>query len=373
MKIAFIGQKGIPATFGGIEYHAEELSRRLAKRGHRVDVYVRDWYTRKDLKAYEEVRLLHTPTIQSKHLDAFVHSLISSVHSLLKDYDIVHYHAIGPSFFVWIPRIAGKRTVATVHRLDWQAGQWNRFARGFLRFCEMVAVHVPARTIVVSRTMRDYFKGKYGKTLTYIPNGVTIPPFIPAKVIKEKYGLQGDDFLLFMGRLVPEKRPDWIIRAFQHVAPSYPGLKLVVAGGEGGAKGYVGSLRELAGGDRNIIFSGNVKGREKEELLSNASLFVLPSYLEGLPIVLLEAMSYGLGCLASDIEPHREVIEPGKDGYLFRQDDIGDLISALQKILGAEEGIAPFREKARLKVRNNYDWEKITTCTEEIYLDVLKN
>jgi len=371
MKIAFIGQKGIPATFGGVEYHVDELSRRLVKRGHRVDVYVRSWYTQKGLKDWQGVCLLKTPTIRSKHLDAFVHSLTSSTHSLGKNYDIVHYHALGPSFFAWIPQIRGHRVVATIHRLDWQAGKWGRWAKHFLKLCELFAVHVPQRTIVVSKTLKKYFKAKYGRDLFYIPNGVTLPSLLPPELISKKYNLRGNDYLLFMGRLVPEKRPDWLIRAFLEVAPANPDLRLVVAGGEGGAEGYLASLHALARTNKKIIFTDYVTGREKEELFSNALLFVLPSYLEGLPIALLEAMSYGLGCLASDIDPHREVINPGEDGHLFNRDDFSDLVSTLNKILRSQDNLKRLGEKARLKVQNNYDWEFVTAATEKVYLEAL--
>jgi len=152
MKIAFIGQKEIPVTFGGVEYHVKELSKRLVKRGHDVSVYIRNWYTEKNLSHYEEIKLIHTPTIRTKYLDAVTHVLSSSMDSIFRNYDVVHFHALGPSFFCPIPKLARKKVIVTVHGLDWQTKKWKTFAKTFLRLCEYSAVYFPLETIVVSKT-----------------------------------------------------------------------------------------------------------------------------------------------------------------------------------------------------------------------------
>ncbi len=371
MRIAFIGQKGIPATFGGIETHVEELAGRLTGRGHEVSVYVRGWYTPKNLKTHKGARLIHTPTINTKHLDAFVHSLTSSVHSLFKDYDIIHYHGLGPTFFSFIPLLARKKVVATVHGLDWQRGKWGKGASSFLRFTEKTAVHIPQRTIVVSRTMKEYFEGKYGKKVVYIPNGVNISRPRRSSIIKDKWGLRGDDYIFFMGRLSPEKRVELLIRSFKKIKTG--GLKLVIAGASSATQGYAEGLKAEAKGAGDIIFTGNVTGQEKEELLTNAKLFVLPSSVEGLPITLLEAMSYGTPCLASGISPHKEVITEGLNGYLFRTDDLQDLETRLEDLIGAgPPALKKTGHNGKRAVMEGYNWDSITTRLEEVYNSVLE-
>ena len=373
MKIAFIGQKGIPATFGGVEYHVEELAQRLVQRGHSVSVYVRSWYTPRDLDHLKGIRLTHTGTINTKHLDAFVHSLTSSIHAFLSDYDIVHYHALGPTFFCWLPRITGKKIVATLHGLDWERGKWGRCAKAFLKFTERTAIYVPHRTIVVSQFQKSYFESKYRREVVYIPNGVARPRLRSPQLIKEKHGLNGQDYLLFMGRLVPEKRVDWLIEVFRKfdVGNQMSDVRLVIAGGTSGTDQYVNTLKELAGGTRKIVFTGYVTGAEKEEFLSNALLFLLPSYLEGLPIALLEGMSYGLPCLASDIPPHQEVIQDGQNGFLFRHDQFSDLAERLRNVLAQPERMKTVSENAKAKVRKEYDWDEVVRETEKVYESVL--
>jgi len=365
VKIAFIGQKGIPATFGGVEYHVEALADRLVRRGHQVDVYVRDWYTPAEMTSHRGIRLLHTATTGGKHLDAFVHSLTSSFDSLFRDHDVVHYHALGPSFFSWIPRTFRRKTVVTIHRLDWQAGKWGRPARGFLRFCERTAVYGPARTIVVSKSLQSYFRERFRKELIYIPNGVDLPAAAPPDLITRKYGLKGNDYILFLGRMEPEKRPNWAIRAFHQVLPAYPDLKLVMAGG--GSESFCGQLRESAQGSDRIFFPGFVVGREKEELFSNALLFLLPSYLEGFPIALLEAMSYGRACLASDIGPHCEMIGDGANGRLFCSESFSDLAAKLDLLLSGKEDLSRLGRSGFHMVAQRHNWDRIAQETEEVY------
>lgn len=369
MKIAFIGQKGMPATFGGIEQHVEELAARLTERGHVVSVYVRDWYTPREQIAYRGAKLIHTPTIKTKHLDAFVHSLTSSMCSLLGQYDIIHYHAIGPSFFSWIPRMARKKTVATIHRLDYDADKWGRSARCFLRMCEQVALKVPHRTIVVGKHQyKSYLEQGYSTIC--IPNGVTLPKLAGPEEIKVKYGLEGLDYVLFLGRLVPEKRVDLLINAFLNA--DLKDLKLVIAGGSSATDEYVRELHRRATGNSSVVFTDYVTGRLKAELFSNARFFVIPSSLEGLPIALLEAMSYGLPCLASDIAPHLEVITNKQNGYLFNKNDLADLTSAIKKLASLDlHELSSVGETAKRLVERGFDWDDIVVQIEEVYRAVL--
>lgn len=374
MKIAFIGQKGIPVTFGGIEYNIDRLSRELVGFGHDVAVYVRSWYTPKTMKSYEGVRLVHVPTVQSKHLDAPVHSFLCSIHALFECYDIIHYHGIGPSFFAFLPKLLNKKIVATIHRLDWSSEKWGKLAKIFLKSGEYLSVKIPDRTIVVSANLKQYIKEKYNKDCIHIPHGIDEPLRLAPKIIKKKYGLNGKDYILFLGRLVPEKRVDWLIRAFQVVARESlraKSMKLVIAGSSSATPDYVKQLKEMSASDKNIIYTGNVTGAEKVELMSNALLFSLPSNLEGFPIALLEAKSYGLCSLVSDIPPHREAITPEIDGLLFRSDEFAELSQKLLKLVEDPDKAENMGRNARKNMKALPSWDYVAKKTEEVYKDLL--
>ncbi|MDI6784246.1 MAG: glycosyltransferase family 4 protein [bacterium] len=381
MKIAFIGQKGIPATWGGIEVHVDELARRLAARGHQVTVYVRSWYTPRNKseirnpksEIYEGVRLVHTPTWKTKHLDALIHSFIATIHAVFQGYEIIHYHAIGPAFFCWIPKLLGKKVVVTIHRFDYLAAKWGGFARKSLRVAEKFALRIPHKTIVVARHQQDHYQVQGYPHVRYIPNGVPILDKLDPEIIQQKYGLQKNSYLFFAGRLTPEKRVDWLITAYKKlIEQDQSSLKLVIAGGSSATDAYETELHHRAQSFPGIIFTGYVQGKEKQELFSNAKLFILPSAVEGLPIALLEGMSYGLPCLASDIPPHREVIQNRRTGYLFAQDSESDLLQQLKNILAkSEEELVQLGSEAKKKVALEYDWNNIVIQTEKVYTDVI--
>jgi len=376
MKIAFIGQKGIPARFGGVESHVDHLSRDLAGRGHQVSVYVRNWYTDRSLKYYQGVRLVHIPTLKTKHLDASIHSCFCSVHCLFMKTEIIHYQGIGPSFFSFIPKIFGRKVVSTVHRLDWATEKWGSAAKFFLKWGEWMSVHLSHRTIAVSEALQGYIRSAHDKDAVFIPNGIQLSPVRPIRILKEKYGLSERQFILYLGRLVPEKRPDLLIQAFlelSRTSEAFRTLKLVIAGGSGGTDDYVRKLKEMGRENPDVIFAGYVWGEEKEELLSQGLVFVLPSYLEGNPIALLEAKSYGLCCLASDIGPHREMIQPGRNGQLFRSGDGQDLKTKLLELVEHPEEAQRLGKNARQDIQKRKTWEEVGKMTLGVYRDILAN
>ncbi|MDW7760292.1 MAG: glycosyltransferase family 4 protein [Acidobacteriota bacterium] len=370
MKIAFIGQKGVPATFGGVEYHVDELGRHLAALGHEVTIYVRSWYTPRRLKTHNGMRLVHLPTIRTKHLDAAVHSFTAAVHAAFNNFDIVHFHALGPSFFSFIPAMAGKTVVVTVHRLDWATRKWGPLARRLLKIAERVVVHVPRKTIVVSRDLQTYFRNKYRRETAHVSHGITLPQRESPNIIRQKYHLRGGDFILFMGRLTPEKRVDWLLEAYRRAVADRPASdrpRLVIAGGSSATDAHVRSLQEQADKIPGVVFTGYVRGKEKDELLSNAALFVLPSSLEGFPIVLIEARSHGLCCLASDIPPHREAIRDGEDGRLFHSGDLGDLSDKLADLLDKPETRKAMGAAALKALSVRPGWEDVARKTLSVY------
>jgi len=374
MRIAFIGQKGIPVTFGGVEYHVDRLSKELAGLGHDVTVYVRNWYTDKNMTSYEGVRLRHMPTIKGKHLDASIHSFLCSIDSLFRRYDIIHYHGIGPTFFSIITRLFRKNVISTVHRLDWETDKWGRIAKTFLKWGEYISVKIPRKTFVVSQDLMQYIKDKYDRETIHIPHGMGLPKQRGPDLIKKKYGLKGDDYILFMGRLAPEKRVEWLISSFQALFPRViedSNVRLVIAGGSSATPDYVRMLKEMSHNNPGITFTGYVVGAEKEELLSNALIFALPSHLEGFPIVILEAKSYGICCLASDIPPHREAIRSGFDGLLFNSQDPTDLTQKLQSLIEKPEQARLFGENAYATIQKRPKWREVAERSVTVYQEII--
>ena len=371
LRVAMIGQRGVPATFGGIEHHVEQLGCRLAAKGHEVTVFCRTNYVVDRQPTYRGMRLRHLPTVSSKHLDAFAHSGLSTFSALARDFDVLHYHALGPGLLTPLPRYLSKaRVVQTIHGLDNERAKWGLGARAVLTSAAWLSAHVPDTTIVVSKALADFYQQRYGRSTVHIPNGVNPPASQPGPAeIALRWGLKKGSYILFVGRLVPEKAPDLLIRAFGAV----PGdLRLVIAGDSCFTDGYAAAIREAADADPRVLLTGYVYGRALAELYHNAAAFVLPSALEGFPLTLLEAASFGTPVIASDIPPHLEVA--GRDGpghRLFRQGDTDDLTAALQRGLAdplfEREGAAVLRAQ----VLRRYRWDDVAEVTEQAYLDVL--
>jgi glycosyltransferase involved in cell wall biosynthesis len=285
------------------------------------------------------------------------------MHSIFCDYDIVHYHAIGPATFSFLPRIAGKRTVVTVHGLDWQREKWGRCAKLYLKFGERAAVAFPNRTIAVSKHLQSYLEEKYRKSVSYIPNAVTEPVILQPEKIRQ-YGLGSRDYILFVARLVPEKGCHFLIDAYKRLNPD---MKLVIAGGSSLSDDYVRDLRQHE--SEKIIFTGYVHGELLQELYSNAYCYVHPSTVEGLPFTLLEAVSYGNCVIASDIPPNAEVVRDM--GMLFASQDVDGLEQALKRVIDNPGLARSLACKARTSGLAEYNYESVTEQTVEVYRKVL--
>jgi glycosyltransferase involved in cell wall biosynthesis len=364
VKIAMIGQKGLPSTSGGVERHVEELGRRMVQKGHEVSVYCRAHYTDVSLHNYLGMFLIHKKNLNTKHLDAITHTLVCSIDSLFGEYDIVHYHAIGPATLSFIPKMADKKVVVTVHGLDWQREKWGKFAKLYLKLGEKASAYFPERTIVVSQVLRDYYKNRYGLDCAAIPNGVDIPAKLLAEIIS-KWGLQQDNYILFLARLVPEKGCHHLLKAWRQVKTD---KLLVIAGGSSHSDDYVQKLHNDAG--KNVIFTGFVQGQTLGELFSNAYLYVLPSEIEGLPISLLEAMSYALPCLVSNIPENMEVI--GDTGFAFTNKNVDSLAEKLQFLIDSHQDAKAAGQKAFSRVEHYFNWDKVVNETEAVYREIIE-
>jgi glycosyltransferase involved in cell wall biosynthesis len=297
--------------------------------------------------------------VHTKHLDTVTHVAWATVESMIRRYDIVQFHALGPSVFAGLPRLRGARTAVTVHGLDWQREKWGRTAAWFLKQCEGPAAHFPDRTIVVSRTLRDYFQRYHHCDAVFIPNGTNLLPARPARKILE-FGLTPGKYVLFVGRLVPEKGVHFLCEAFNRIDTD---LKLALVGGTAASEDYVSLIRGYAS-DR-IRLLDYVYGEGLEELWSNAYLVVQPSTVEGLSIALLEALSYGRCVLISDIPENLEVAE--ECSVSFRSRDVDDLQAKLQELLDDPVRVKSFESKAREHIRRHYSWDHVAVQTEEVY------
>jgi glycosyltransferase involved in cell wall biosynthesis len=363
MKIAMVGQKGIPATYGGIERHVEELACRLVERGHDVSVYCRMHYTR-TRGFHRGVRLVRYPSIPTKHLDAISHTGLVSLDSVFRDVDIVHFHALGPSIFSMLPRLMGKKTVTTVHGLDWQREKWGAFAQGFLRFCEKPAARFPNKCIVVSKTLREYFAERHGLETVFIPNGTLMPELKRPDKLR-KLGLAEGRYILFVGRIVPEKGCHYLVEAFNQLDTD---AKLVMVGGSSFSDGYVDTVKRLAEGNDRILFLDYVYGDLLDELWSNAYFVVQPSVLEGLSIALLEALSFGKCVVVSDIPENMEVVEDC--AISFRSRDVTDLRDKMDQLLHDPTLVGSFEERCRRLIEENYSWEVVVSALEALYHEI---
>jgi glycosyltransferase involved in cell wall biosynthesis len=367
LKVAFIGIKGLPGTFSGVETHVHELGTRLIARGHEVNAYVRPHYTPRDIHDDDGIRLIHRPTIPSKHLDASIHSFLSAVHAIRQSYDIIHFHCIGPGAFAPIARLSSARVVTTVHRFDYLSGKWGWFAKSCLQTAERVCLRASHRAIAVAPFLSEYY-AEMGFDVKYIPNGVPLPDLDLGSDEIEKLGLAPEEYFLFLGRLVPEKRPDWLIQAFQAVCNN-PRRKLVITGGSSATDRYVKQLYDLAEpvADR-IMFTGPIYGAAKEQLMANTRGFLLPSALEGLPITLLEAMSHARPCLVSSIPPHRDVVDHGQNGMLHDENSFDSLCEQFREFDRLDDSTRQrMGQAARKTVAEGYDWEDIIDSVEQLY------
>jgi glycosyltransferase involved in cell wall biosynthesis len=350
------------APDSGIEGYYEEVGRRLAEAGHDVTVYCRNHFTPPQEK-HNGMRLVRFPAPRSKHFETFVHSLISSLQTLSEPYDIVHYHTLGPALFSFIPRLAGKKTVVTVQGLDWQRKKWGAVASAVLRVGEYAAIRFPHETMVVSKTLRSYYREHYGARTRYVANGAILRDKQSPLRINE-LGLESGKYILFLGRFSPEKNCHLLIEAFEWIDTP---MKLVLAGGGSASDAYSQRLRGHAS-DR-IILLDYVSGITFDELLTNAMLFVLPSDLEGLSLALLEAMGAGLCVLVSDIPENLELMDGA--GFTFKRGDTADLTRMLELLLHADTLRADAGCAARKRIEEHYLWPKITKEIEAAYLEML--
>lgn len=370
-----IGQKGYPALSGGIEKHAQELSERLVSQGHGVVVFCRSWYS-KEKNINEKIKCVFVPTIHTKHLDAIVHSFLSIVVAAWMKADIFHIHGVGPALLAWLPKLLrpSAKVVVTFHCLDRLQQKWGWFAQTMLRLGELAACRLPDKTIVVSQTLLDYARETYEVNPIYVPNGVKMPEKNSDDQLIKKFALDANKYFVMVSRLVEHKGQKILIAAWKKARVARPELfreiKLAIVGGASFTDDYVKEVEKMSCGDDSIVLTGEQTGQTLHALFANAYAAVHPSCLEGLPIVVLEAMSYGKCVLASDIPEHMEIVRD--HGLSFKTNDADDLAKNLIMIAEVPELATHVGTEAAVFVKNNYSWEEIADRTEMLYRQIVR-
>lgn len=361
MKIAVLGTRGFPGVQGGVEAHCENIYPRLAGLGCEVTVFTRKPYVDPAISSYKNVTLIPIDCPKSKSLEAITHTFRGIFKAKKLNPDILHIHAVGPSMMVPVARLLGMKIVMTNHGPDYKRKKWGMFARMFLRVGEALGSIFANEAISISRTIASDIKKKYNRSCTVIPNGVEIPEIKNTEYALKKFGLEKNKYILAVGRFVPEKGFADLIEAFNKTGSDW---KLVIAGTADHEDSYSRNLKQIAKSNPNIVLTGFLSGTPLQELYSHAGLFVLPSYYEGLPIVLLEAMSYGLSCIVSDIPANREVALP-EDRYF----KAGDTEALARKIkIFISKPIRQEEKRSQIEiVRTRYNWDDIAKRTLEAY------
>ena len=371
MRIAMLGHKRIPSREGGIEVVVEETSIRMIEMGHEVTCFNRKGhhvsgkkYDNRKLDYFKGVRLKDVFTIDKRGLAAVTASVSAAFRAALGKYDVVHFHAEGTCAMLWLPKLFGKRCIVTVHGLDHQRAKWGKFASSYIKFGEKVAAKRADEIIVLSKGVRDYFIKTYGRETRFISNGVNRPQIRNANEIKRKWGLEKDSYILFLGRIVPEKGLRYLLKAFNNINTE---KKLVIAGGSSDTDDFVSELKSMCTSNEKVIFTGFVQRQLLDELYSNAYIYTLPSDLEGMPLSLLEAMSYGNCCLVSDIDECASVVED--KAVVFKNRDIDDLREKLQMLCDKTEIVDRYKVEAADYICRKYSWDKMVSQTLRLYED----
>ena len=362
LRVAFIGGRGVVSKYSGIEAYYEEVGKRLVGMGHEVTVYCRNYFT-PALADHNGMRLVRLPTIRTKHLETVAHTALSTLDALTRRYDLIHFHALGPALFSFIPRIFGTKTVVTVQGLDWQRGKWGRLASTVLRLGEHASARLPSATMVVSRVLQERYREMHGVDSFYVPNGgVLRERRAPRKILE--WELEPGKYVLFLGRFSPEKGCHYLVEAFEQVKTD---VKLVMAGASSYCDDYSRELRTHA--NEKIRMLNWVSGETLDELLTNSMIFVLPSEMEGLSLALLDAMGAGLCVLTSDVPENREVVDGA--GFTFQRGNAADLADRLRFLIANPALREAAGRAARKRIEDEYRWQTIAREIETTYFRVL--
>lgn len=374
LRIAFLGTRGIPASYSGFETCVEELGARLAARGHRVTAYCRSHHIKWPQRRYRGVRLVKLRSVATKHLDTISHTALSALHLLARPSyrpDLVYLCGVGNAPVAVLLRRLGVPVVFNVDGSDWQREKWGRLASAYLRLSEQLAVAGADCLVADSRAVQQHYLKDLGVHAPFLPYGATRIQRPPGPTLA-RFGLAPRHYLLFVGRLVPENTPHELIEAFAAL-PDRAGQRLVIVGDAPYSGDYIAGLKataeRLAPGE--VVFTGYVFGEGYRELLSNCTAFVLSHGVGGTHPVLIEAMASRACVIVRDAPPNVEVI--GETGLTYRRDDaVPSLTATLARVLAMPEAERDaYRQAALDRVTRLYDWDRVTDAYERLFYDLL--
>lgn len=367
MKIYVTGTRGIPGIPGGVERHCQELYPLIAARGHEVTVATRSPYIMHKTEQWNGVYLDHLHAFRRKSLEAIAHTFMAVIRARLSGADILHIHAVGPGLLVLMARLLRLRVVLTNHGPDYDRQKWGRLAKKMLRLGEWCGGRYAHEVIVISKTIQNNITQRCARQVNLIYNGVSLPRQSNSTAFLQKIKVQPGGYILAVSRLVPEKGLHLLIEAFKDFSAQY---QLVIAGDADHETAYSRDLKKKMAADSRIVHAGYIYGENLNQVYTNACLFVLPSFHEGLPIALLEAMSFGLSALVSDIPANVEVELPAE--RYFRTGSASDLKNKMAMLL--EKKISSEERLHQLSmISNKYNWNTIAEQTIEVYENVIKN
>ena len=358
-----LGLRGIPELEGGIETHVQHLAPRLVDLGCEVEVISRSpYHLDPALKSWQGVKITRLWAPKSTRFETLLHTILGTLYAAFRRPDVLHFHAIGPALLVPLARLLGLKVVVTHHGSDYEREKWDWFARNMLKFGERFGMHLSNARIVISVTIRNEMLKLYNRDSDLIPNGVEIPRIDESGSVLTAFGLEQQRYVIQVSRFVPEKRQLELIQAFNSLG--LEGWKLVLVGSLDTDDVYLGKVREAAKQLPNVVLTGFQKGDALQGLYSNAGVFVLPSSHEGLPIALLEALSYGLRCLASDIPANAELGLADRHYFpLGNLELLTEHLGALVRCTWTQQDI----EQQRSWVAENYNWDRIARQTRQVY------
>lgn len=373
MKIAFMGSRGIPARYSGFEQFYEQLSVRLAARGHDVTVYNRSHFIKDVGREYKGVRIVSLPSIPTKHLDTITHTFLSTLHTLFARYDVVYYCIVGNSPLVWIPRLFGAKTLINVDGEDWAREKWHGFARVYQKWCERVACRAANAVIADAKGILSRYRALYNHEAIFVPYGANIRAHLRGGAkdelsILQQWGLEPNEYILYVGRFVPENAIDLLIRSFRKTVTN---KKLVIVGDAPYAEDYKRHLHEMATEDPRVVFTGYAFGESYEQLSAHAYLYVQPSGIDGTRPALLDQIGFGNCVLVRNSDVNMEVI--GDCGAFFDRNRLEDsLAEMLHLLVLSPEQVEMYRAKAVSRIETYYNWEWVTDFYEDLFDRLLR-
>jgi glycosyltransferase involved in cell wall biosynthesis len=363
MKIAFMGIRGIPASYSGFETFVDQLAPRLAARGHAVTVFNRSGFMKDRFRDYKGVEMIYLPSVTSKHFDTLSHSFFSVIRSFPRKFDVVYFCGVGNAPVVFLPRLRGAKVVLNVDGQDWARGKWGFVARNYLRISEWIACRTADHLIADARIIQARYRELYGQETTFIPYGSNIQRNEGDEALR-KFGLEKRGYFLFAGRLVPENSAHLLIKAFAALRTD---KKLVILGDAPFSEEYKAELKAIAG--EGVVFTGYQFGEAYEQLSSHAYVYCMVSGVDGTRPVLLDQMGFRNCVLVRNSAANSEVVA-GAGWYFDKDRELEDLTAQMAFLLEHPEKVAELREKSVQRVAEAYSWDKVTDDYEALFREL---